>query len=73
MEIVKASSALEAAQQIEQQMRECGFYDELHLTKQNISSQLTIEQVLDSACTLAEQRNYPTALAKVGGVKCVIR
>lgn len=73
MEIVKASSALEAAQQIEQQMRDCGFYDELHLTKQNISSQLTIEQVLDSACTLAEQRNYPTALAKVGGVKCVIR
>ncbi|GLT14096.1 FAD-dependent oxidoreductase [Vibrio algivorus] len=69
MEIVKASSALEAAQQIEQQMRECGFYDELHLTKQNISSQLTIEQVIEKACTLAEQRSYPTALAKVGGVK----
>lgn len=69
MEIVKASSALEAARQIEQQMRDCGFYDERHLIKQNITSQLTIEQVLDTACILAVQRNYPLALAKVGGVK----
>lgn len=69
MEIVKASSALEAAQQIEQQMRDCGFYDEHHLIKQDITSQLTIEQILDTACTLAEQRHYPLALAKVGGVK----
>ena len=28
MEIVKASSALEAARQIEDQMRECGVYDD---------------------------------------------
>ncbi|MFH0258477.1 FAD-dependent oxidoreductase [Vibrio rumoiensis] len=69
MEIVKASSALEAAKQIEEQMRECGFYDERQLTQQNIASQLTIEQVLDTACTLAEQRHYPLALAKVGGVQ----
>lgn len=69
MEIVKASSALEAARQIEDQMRECGVYDDFSLAPKNVSSELKIEQILATACTLAEQRHYPIALAKVGGVK----
>lgn len=70
LEIVKASSAIEAARQVEQDMRQKGLissangcYDAYDLTH------LTSSQVLTKASSLATQRNYPVALAKVGGVK----
>ncbi|MFV0576363.1 MAG: NAD(P)-binding protein [Vibrio sp.] len=68
MEIVKASSALEAAIQIEEQMREEGLIDGVELSVQSVSAKLEAEQVLATACELAKQRDYPVALAKVGGV-----
>lgn len=68
MEIVKASSALEAAKQIEENMRRCGFYKGLSLMQHNVSSTLNMDHVVESACHLAKRRGYPVALAKVGGV-----
>lgn len=68
MEIVKASSALEAAKQIESDLREKGWLEGSNVEPKFVSGNLDSEQIVQTACELAEQRQYPIALAKVGGV-----
>lgn len=69
LEIVKASSAIEAAKQVEAELRSKGYMqndDELVLN--SVSAKLGLTQILERACELAEERHYPTALAGIGGV-----
>lgn len=68
MEIVKASSALEAAKQIELDLRNKGWFEPREHTASRVTHQLEPQQVVEVACQLAQQRHYPIALAKVGGV-----
>lgn len=69
-EIVKASSALAAADEILKNLVHCGLINEAHLGEYlqehyfPITLQCTEQAVTDKAMVLARERNYPEALAK---------
>ncbi len=66
LEIVKASSALEAAKGVEQVMRQSGMLDDVASQRR---AYLNEQQVLDKAFELAKQRQYPEQLADIGGIR----
>lgn len=69
LEIVKASSAIEAAKQVEVELRNNGYIqNNAELIANPVSTQLNLGEVLEKAFELATERHYPTALAGIGGV-----
>ncbi|MBD1576510.1 NAD(P)-binding protein [Vibrio sp. S11_S32] len=69
LEIVKASSAIEAAKQVEAELYNKGYLSASDsIARDPVSARLELRQVLSKAFQLAQQRHYPTALADIGGV-----